>query len=240
LRADTHHVPDAPMKARTDLVLTSVSTLCLVVLVALLVRREFLPPEPLRPSAPPSRVAAWDAIVASSHLIAGEPSADVVLLEFTDLQCPACKRFHEGELPGIIAQLGSSMSVRVAHLPLRSHPQAMAAAVAAECAGGQGRFPEFLASAFKRQEQFGADSIWLTIAREADLPDIDRYVECISRDDRSVVTRSLALAEAAGIRATPTFLINGWRDLVVPQERSIIKALRQVSDSLAGQRRRAR
>lgn len=116
----------------------------------------------------------------------------------------------------------------------------MKAAIAAECAGSQGRFGEFLARAYQRQSMFENDSIWLRIAREADVRDTVSFAECIARDDRSAVARSLALAEAAGIRATPTLLINGWRDLAVPLERSVSKAREGMIDSLENQQRRAR
>jgi protein-disulfide isomerase len=142
--------------------------------------------------------------------------------------------------PKIVKRFGGTISVRVAHLPLRSHPHAMKAAVAAECAGSQGGFSEFLERAYQRQSLFDNDSIWLSIAREADVHDTDRFAECMARDDRSAVARSLALAEAAGIRATPTLLINGWRDLAVPLERSVSKALKGMVDSLEKEQRRAR
>lgn len=228
------------MEARMDRALTAISTLCLVVIVALLARRELSPPEPPLPPAPPSLVSSWDSIVAISHPIAGDSNAAVVLLEFTDLQCPACKQFHEAELPKIVKRFGSKISVRVAHLPLRSHPHAMNAAIAADCARSQGRFAEYLERAFKWQARFGADSIWHAIAREAGVSDPEKFAACIARDDRSAVARSVELADAAGIRATPTLLINGWRDLAVPLERSVSKAIEAMSDSLQREKRRAR
>lgn len=94
-------------------------------------RSEGLAPDPRRPGF----TMAGDAYK-------GNPSAKVVVVEFADFQCPACRTHAADVQPRIDAELVSRGEVMWVskHLPLKTHPYAGLAAVAAECAGEQGRY----------------------------------------------------------------------------------------------------
>jgi len=95
------------------------------------------------------------------------------------------------------------------HLPLRMHPNAPAAAVAAECAGDQGRFWELHDRLFETQEQWAVEDVndeILALAAAVEL-DLAIFEPCFM--GRSGLERVLPdLYDAAGIiNSTPTFVI---------------------------------
>ena len=145
----------------------------------------------------------------------GNKDAKVTLLEYSDLQCPACKAYED-----IVKQLRDSYSsedLRIVyrHFPLRSiHPNADLAAQAAEAAGEEGKFWEMKDLLFKNQDEwakekdprglFGAyaKSIGLDVAEfDEDLLPEDDSKERVEKDYQSGV--------ALGVNSTPTFILNG-------------------------------
>lgn len=81
-------------------------------------------------------------LLPSDH-ITGDPAAPVMLIEYLDFQCPTCKAYQT-----VVKKLeqdyaGQLLVVR-RHFPLTElHPNAFAAAIAAEAAGYQGKFDEY-------------------------------------------------------------------------------------------------
>ncbi len=140
-------------------------------------------------------------------------NAAVTVVEYGDLECPACKTALTTLAEPIIAQYGSQIRFEFRHFPLASiHPFAMEAAEASECAADQGKFWEFLDIDYANQEQLSKQSIedW---GEEIGL-DMDLFSRCRS----SNIKRKMILAEydagaAAGVRGTPTFFVNG---VIVP------------------------
>jgi protein-disulfide isomerase len=84
----------------------------------------------------------------------GSASAPAVLLVFSDFQCPFCGRFARETLSAIEREYVARGELLMAfrHLPLPIHPQAIAAAQSAECAGSQGKFWEMHDELFRRPE----------------------------------------------------------------------------------------
>ena len=138
----------------------------------------------------------------------GSEDAPVTVIEFTDYQCPFCKRFNQATFTSLKRDYMDTGKVRwlVFDLPLGFHANARQAAQAARCAGEQGKFWEmrdtlFLNSAhlepakLKRYGQIvGLDQQ----AFEACLSS-DRYLEQIDQDAQ--------VASEARITGTPTFVI---------------------------------
>lgn len=88
------------------------------------------------------REAALERVspVTSEDHIRGNPDAEVVIVEYSDTECPFCKRFHQTmrEVMGEYESTGQVAWV-YRHFPLDSlHRKARAEAVALECAGDQG------------------------------------------------------------------------------------------------------
>ena len=84
--------------------------------------------------------------------IKGSPDAPVVILEYSDFQCPFCQRWFTDVLPELEGRIGDELALAFAHFPLSQiHPNAEAAHAAAECAGEQGKFWEMHDLLFERQ-----------------------------------------------------------------------------------------
>ncbi len=86
--------------------------------------------------------------------IRGDPNAPITIVEFSDFQCPFCARFHLQTLPLIIEEYIEEGKVNLVYrdFPIQSiHPNALPAAVAAECANEQGRYWEYHDMLFEKQ-----------------------------------------------------------------------------------------
>ncbi len=141
----------------------------------------------------------------------GNPDAPLVVVEFGDFQCPSCQRHNLEAQPTIdetFIDQGQIMWV-FKNLPLQSHPQAPAAAVAAECAGDQGQFWEMHELLFETLDDWAIpnpDPELLRIARSLPLNQ-SQFAECL--DSRAPLERVLIdLFEARNvIDQTPSFVM---------------------------------
>lgn len=137
------------------------------------------------------------------------PSALVVLTEYADLQCPACRSAHATLVKPLIEKYGTTIGYDFRHFPLASiHRYAMESAEAAECAGDQGKFWEFVDVAYAKQPDMSSDELreW---ARDLDL-DADLFDRCVeSHIKRKAIQASYDEGYAKGVRGTPTMFVNG-------------------------------
>ena len=141
----------------------------------------------------------------------GPNDSKVVLTEFADLQCPAC-----AQLTPIIKEIVSKhpeIRYEYKHYPLSYHEFSFKAAEAAECAGDQGKFWEFIEKIFESQETWeqskNPDAIFQRIAREQGM-DLQKLGACV--EDPRVKEEALREREEGrglGIQETPTFFVNG-------------------------------
>ncbi len=85
----------------------------------------------------------------------GDPGASVVIVEFSDFQCPFCQRWYYDTLPDIRSRIGDDVALAFLHFPLTQiHPNAAAAHAAAECAGSEGKFREMHDLLFEQQDEW--------------------------------------------------------------------------------------
>lgn len=101
----------------------------------------------------PARLVIEDARPdVGGAAIKGDPDAPVVIVEYSDFQCPFCRRWYTEVLPQLEERIGDEIALAFAHFPLSQiHANAEAAHVAAECAGEQGKFWEMHDLLFDRQ-----------------------------------------------------------------------------------------
>lgn len=148
----------------------------------------------------------------------GPADATLTVVELADFSCPYCRALWEG-----IEEYTehSSFSVRVVfmHFPLDDscnggveglHPQACAAARAAECARRHDAFFEYGDLLFEHQPAFAPEQL-VGYARELGLPE-DEFRACL--DDAEAereVRRGIERARRSGLETTPTFFVNGYR-----------------------------
>jgi protein-disulfide isomerase len=140
--------------------------------------------------------------------VMGREDAPVTIIEFTDLQCSFCARHATQTFPRLKVEYVDTGKLRYASrdLPLPFHSFALAAAVAARCAGEQGRFWEYRDALFAAQTTLGTEP-YGRIARQMGL-DVERLEACRSDGRAEASVRAdLALAGSYGIQSTPTFVI---------------------------------
>lgn len=139
----------------------------------------------------------------------GPEDALVEFVEFTDYECPFCRRFRETTYPEIRRRFDGRVKWVVRNYPLSQiHPNARLAAEAAECALDQDRFWEYHDLLFERQDQLGRAEL-KSHARELGL-DGDRFDSCLdSGEKQTVVQNDLMDGFRFGVTGTPTFFING-------------------------------
>lgn len=139
----------------------------------------------------------------------GDAAAPLTLVEFTDYQCPFCRRFHRDTLPRLKKEFIDTGKLRyvVADLPLVAiHPYAVRAAQAAHCAGEQGRYFAMNDKLFENASKITADFI-PEIARLAGL-EMERFGECYRAGRHGDRVRADAAAAARlGITGTPSFVL---------------------------------
>jgi protein-disulfide isomerase len=161
-------------------------------------------PPSTRPATPP---AAADHSRADERIL-GSAAAPVMIIEFTDLQCPYCARFARDTWPLLRERYVDTGKIRFAtrDLPLPFHEFAVPAAVAARCAGQQGKFWEYREALFRDQSLL-SQARYAALAEAFGL-DTVRFEAC--RAGRAVldsVRADAALAASNGIASTPSFVI---------------------------------
>ena len=165
----------------------------------------------------PQAASADAPMLSAPLLIAGEPSlgsprAPLTILEFSDFQCPYCKRFHTEVLPQLKRHYIDRGLVRFVHkdLPLPFHPQAQPAATVARCAMEDGRFWRVYDALFARQTCL--ECLGPVAVAEATGIDRARLMRCLQRGKAAqVVNANRSEAQLQAIRATPTFVIGPSR-----------------------------
>ena len=138
--------------------------------------------------------------------IRGNKEAKVIVLEYSDYQCPFCSRVQP-TLTKLIKEYGSQVAFGYRHFPLPFHKEADEAAIAVECARDQGKFESLHALLFENQKnQFIEDLIGY--ADEIGLENVDQYEKCIVEEKyRSRVLEDMKAGQEAGVTGTPGFLI---------------------------------
>ena len=143
----------------------------------------------------------------------GNPDASLVVVEFSDFECPFCRDHAVDTQPIIdeaLVETGEVLWV-FKHLPLDAHPSARVAAVAAECAGNQGQFWEMHDLLFESIDEWAGDNIdvnpaLLDLASEVPL-DRTEFEQCFT--SRVALERVLDdISDAQGIISqTPSFVV---------------------------------
>lgn len=140
----------------------------------------------------------------------GNPNAKVVIIEFSDFQCPYCKKFATETLPKIIENYGDKILFVYRDFPLEFHELAFNASVAANCAREQGKFWEYHDILFERQAEWANNaSKFIDYAKELEL-DVEAFKACIESGKYiEEVKKDFLDGLHAGVDGTPTFFVNG-------------------------------
>lgn len=138
----------------------------------------------------------------------GPTDAPITIVEFSDYQCPYCRRWHAQVYQPLLAAYPGKIRFVYRNLPLTSiHPDALAAAEAAMCAGDQGVYWQYHEKLFDG-DSLGS-SIYTQYAQELGL-DMNSFEACMTdRKYKDAVITDSAFAINLGVSSTPTFFING-------------------------------
>jgi len=166
------------------------------------------------PPQPPTPAGPVDIPTDEAHSI-GDPNAPVTLIEYTDYQCPFCGRHFQQTFPQIKEQYIDTGQVRYVFkdFPLtRIHPQAVAAANAARCAGEQEAYLEFHNKLFDNQDAWNngqAETVFIGYAAELGL-DKAAFGQCVQENRyEEAIMADLNEGIDVGVSGTPAFFING-------------------------------
>lgn len=145
--------------------------------------------------------------VNSTRPILGNINAKVKVVEFSDLQCPACKATSNYP-QRLINEFGNSISVEFRHFPLSFHQYAYKGAVGAECANDQGKFWEFVDIGFANQPALKVSDL-KNYAKQIGL-NTESFNACIDSSAKNeIVDGFIREGYALNIPGTPTFFVNG-------------------------------
>lgn len=144
----------------------------------------------------------------------GEDSATVTLIEYSDFQCPFCKRFYDSVLSRIVTDYVKTGKVKLSYKNYAFlGDESRWAAQAAECAADQGKFWEMHELLFTRQQgentgAFSKENL-INLAKEIKV-DGAKFSDCVNQDATLArVQEDISEGNRIGVRGTPTFLLNG-------------------------------
>lgn len=170
-----------------------------------------------QPAEPTPDFKALPPVTDKDH-IRGSKDADVVLVEYSDYECPFCKSFHP-TMEQIMKEYGNKVAWVFRHFPLSFHPKAQKTAEAGECIaelGGNDKFWEYTDLVYERMPAFElsqlpdlAAEIGVNKAKFQTCLDSGKYAKDIQDE--------MAGGTAAGVNGTPGTIIvgkNGKYDLI--------------------------
>lgn len=147
-------------------------------------------------------------VTGDEHIRGGDlADAKVVLVEYSDFECPFCERHHPSMLQAL-DDFGDDVAWVYRHFPLSFHPEARPSALASECAAEQGEFWEYGDTLFENQAQLGDDyyvelagDLGLNVSQFTDCYESEKYADAVDEDYSSGVS--------AGVSGTPATFVNG-------------------------------
>ena len=137
----------------------------------------------------------------------GDTTAAVTIVEFTDFQCPSCAAMHP-VLEEVLKSYGNKVRLVVRDFPLEQHENARKAAEAANAANAQGKFFEYAALLYQRQNALDVASL-KKYATELGLNRAQFDADLDSGKYAAEVRKDMNDGEIYGVESTPTLFVNG-------------------------------
>lgn len=166
------------------------------------------PTAPAGPSA--EQLAQMPAVTAEDH-IKGSVDADVVLVEYSDYECPFCARFHP-TLVQAQEEFGDKIAWVYRHYPLPFHPNAQKAAEGSECVAKLGgneafwKYSDALFATTESQGQLSAEAI--NSAASSAGVNAAQFKSCLDSGEMTAkVTEQMNAGSGAGVSGTPGTMV---------------------------------
>lgn len=146
-------------------------------------------------------------VTADEHIRGDVKDAKVVIVEYSDFECPYCGAFHPNMLE-VMDTYGDDVAWVYRHFPLSFHPEATPSAIASECAAEQDAFWEYADELFANQDAL-SDDYYVELAGDLGL-NVGDFTDCYESDKyKTDVSEDLASGRAAGVSGTPATFVNG-------------------------------
>lgn len=151
--------------------------------------------------------------VSDSDWSKGSKTATHTIVEYSDFQCPACSAYAP-LLKRLADEHPNDVRLVYRHFPLdQVHPNARAAAWAAEAAGMQGKFFEMHDALFNTQETWSGDAnpgiFFEDLAHSLGLDDAKFKTDMKSQTAKDKVTALAASGSSSGVNSTPSLFLDG-------------------------------
>ena len=145
---------------------------------------------------------------ASGGFSVGKADAPLVLVEYTDYQCPFCQQFHNTAYAQLKANYIDTGKIRFVSrdFPLDFHENARRGANAARCAAEQGKYWEMRHAMIVNASQLQADKLSAYAANVK--MDVKKFQACVDADKfKAAIDKDIAEGAAAGVNGTPSFVL---------------------------------
>ena len=138
----------------------------------------------------------------------GPDDAEIIIVEFSDYQCPFCRKFHDETYQSLLDAYPGQIRFVYRNLPLTSiHPNAMPAAVASLCANDQDAYWDYHEKLFSSETL--DEATYIQYAADLDL-NVDTFTACLSDGSHDAfIQEDMQFALDLGVQSTPTFFVNG-------------------------------
>lgn len=158
---------------------------------------------PQLPEAKPTEVKLSDLVIPGRPE-KGNPEAKIVLVEFSDMQCPSCRRGNE-TVDQLLLKYEGKIRLIFRHYPLDIHERARLFAQAAEAAHRQGKFWEMQDLIFNEQD--ASEKRLEEFARSLGLNMEQFRKDMKSRDVNQAIVNDLVTGQRYGVNSTPTYFL---------------------------------
>ncbi len=144
----------------------------------------------------------------------GSDSAKVKVVEFSDLQCPACLA-AEPIVKKLRADYPDQVQLIYRHFPLPQHTHGREAAILAEAAGQQGKFWEIHDKLFETQAEWSGltdvNNFFMDLSKQVGLDENKLKQDMAGNPVKSKIDSDVADGQSLGVNSTPTFYVNGHK-----------------------------
>lgn len=151
--------------------------------------------------------------ISISDQVKGNRETKIILIEYSDFQCPACAAYHS-VLKQVVGEFSNDIVFVYRHFPLKQiHQNSELAARAAEAAGRQGKFWEMHNIIFEKQREWSsekkAEEFFRRYAESLGLNAKQFEIDIASKEVKDKVNSDYQDGVRFGVNATPTFFLNG-------------------------------
>ena len=162
----------------------------------------------LRPAETPTLIeTGQDELIAKHTNFVGPNNAKLFIVEFVDFESLTCKTYHQ-TMKELIELYPQHIAWGIRNFPLEKNPNANAAARAAQAAGNQGKYWEFIDILFQNSDKLQEGDF----VRYADILGMDLGLFRADFNDQGIasqIQQDIEFGNKIGVNSAPTFFLNG-------------------------------